>query len=231
MNEIISKRKSIRKYNPAKLDESILQKVRGQIEKLKPLYPDIKYSIEIVDKTKGIFGIAAPHYLVFFSEEKEGHLENIGFLGQQMDLFLSSEGLGACWLGMAKPEKKDGALPHKISMAFGEPAEPLYRDPSEFKRKALSEMSEGDDPRLEAARLAPSGMNAQNWYFIAADGKIHSYCKKPTLLSGLLAGALVYIDFGIALCHIAEESETFSFVKEEGVPERKNLIYMGTVIS
>ena len=55
-------------------------------------------------------------------------------------------------------------------MAFGKPAEPLYRELSEFKRKPLAEISEGSDERLEAARLAPSGMNVQNWYFIAKDG-------------------------------------------------------------
>jgi len=230
MNDIIYKRKSIRKYDQTKLDESMLEKVREKIANLKPLYPDIKYSVDIVGKTKGIFGIAAPHYLVFGSEDKEGFRENIGFIGQQMDLFLSETGLGACWLGMAKPEEKpDSSLPFVISMAFGAPAETLYRNISEFKRKTITEMSEGSDPRLEAARLAPSGMNAQNWYFIAQDEMIHCYTKKPTLLSGLLAGSLVYIDFGIALCHIAEESGEFTFTKMTGAPERKGLTYMGTV--
>ena len=37
------------------------------------------------------------------------------------------------------------------------------------------------------------------------------------------------IDMGIALCHIAEESEAFSFAKEAGVSERKGYVYMGTV--
>jgi len=230
MNEFIYKRKSIRKYDQAKLDESVLAKVREKIGNLKPLYPDIKYSVDIVGKTKGIFGITAPHYLIFGSEEKEGYRENIGFIGQQMDLFLAEEGLGVCWLGMAKPEEEpENALPFVISIAFGTPAEQLYRQLSEFKRKAPEDMSEGSDPRLEAARLAPSGMNAQNWFFIAADEKIHCYTKKPNLLSGLLAGSLVYIDFGIALCHIAEESGEFTFIKEAGIPDRKGLTYMGTV--
>ena len=230
MNEIIRMRKSIRKYDQAKPDEDVLTKVREKIENLKPLYPDIPYNIEIVNKAKGVFGVTAPHYLVFGSEKKDGYLENIGFIGQQMDLFFSANGLGSCWLGVAKPDKSEAtALPHVISIAFGTPAEPLHRDLSEFKRKALSEMSEGSDPRLEAARLAPSGMNAQNWYFIADSGKIFCYRKKPNLASGILAGKLVFIDMGIALCHIAEESEGFTFIKEESAPERKGYIYMGTV--
>ena len=151
----------------AELDAATLDKVRAQIMSLTPLYPDIRYSIEIVSKTKGISNIKAPHYLVFGSEDKDDAYVNIGFLGQQMDLFFSGSGLGTCWLGASKPEEKDaGGLPPLICMSFGKPAEPLHRALSEFKRKSLTEISEGADKRLEAARLAPSAVNAQNWYYI-----------------------------------------------------------------
>jgi len=230
MNEIIRKRKSIRKYDQSKLDESILDKVREKIAELKPLYPGIRYSVEIVDKAKGAFGVTAPHYLIFGSEEKDGYLENIGFIGQQMDLFFAGSGIGACWLGMAKPEDKSQVtLPTVISMSFGNPAEPLYRDPADFKRKELAEVSEGDDPRLEAARLAPSARNAQNWFFACEDGKIICYRKKTNSILSAIMDKLHILDMGIALCHIAEESEDFSFGKEEGAPERKGYVYTGTV--
>ena len=231
MNETICKRKSIRKYDMTGLDAAALETVRKKIASVTPLYPDIRYSIEIVSKTKGIFGIKAPHYLIFRSEEKDGAYENIGFVGQQMNLFFAESGLGACWLGMAKPEEQEaGALPFVISMAFGKPDEPLYRDPTDFKRKPLPEISEGVDVRLEAARLAPSGMNTQGWYFIADNGKIHCYCKKPGALLGFMTGKLGGIDMGIALCHIAEENNDFSFAKEPDAPVRKGYIYMGTVV-
>ena len=226
MNEIIRKRKSIRKYEPAPLDDATLAKVRGQIENVKPLYPGIRYTLEITNKTKGLFGITAPHYIVFRSDEADGYLENIGFIGQQMDLLFSESGIGSCWLGMAKPEEK-GAQPLVICMAFGKAAEPLHRELSDFKRKSLSEISEGEDERLEAARLAPSGMNAQNWYFVAEADEIHCYRKKPGF--SFVTARLGCIDMGIALCHIARESEGFCFAKKENSPQRKNWIYMGTV--
>jgi len=230
MNDIIRKRKSIRKYDPAPLDAATLDTVRAQIGKLKPLYPDIKYSIEFTTKTKGILGVKAPHFLIFGSEEKDGSYENIGFIGQQLDLYFSANGLGACWLGAAKPgEKMESALPYVIALAFGKPAEPLHRELSAFKRKPLSAISEGNDPRLEAARLAPSGVNMQNWYFIADNGKIHCYRKKPNPLAALMLGKMGCIDLGIAICHIAEESENFSFNKDTNAPQRKGCIYTGTV--
>ncbi|MDR1992628.1 MAG: nitroreductase [Nitrososphaerota archaeon] len=227
MDEIIRKRKSIRKYEKTPLDDVTLSKIETQITNVKPLYPDIKYSIKITNKLKGLFGITSPHYLVFCSDEKEGYLENIGFIGQQLDLFFSKSGLGSCWLGMAKPQEKN-TQPLVICMAFGKPAEPLHRNILDFKRKSLSTISEGTDKRLEAARLAPSGMNAQNWYFIAQPDKIHCYRKKPTF--SFAPVRLGCIDLGIALCHIAKESEQFTFIKEDNSPQRKNCIYMGTVV-
>ena len=232
MNETIRKRKSIRKYDMTKLDNQTLEKVKAHFNNLVPLHPGIRYSIEIANKTKGLFNISAPHYLVFGSEDKDGAYENIGFIGQQMDLFFAENGLGCCWLGASKPQEKEtSALPFVICMSFGKPAEPLYRGLSEFKRKPLSQISEGTDERLEAARLAPSGINAQGWYFIADNGKIHCYRKKPNPIAGLLLGRMGEIDLGIAVCHIFMESgaEGFKYVKDANAPVRKGFVYMGTV--
>ena len=232
MNEFIRKRKSVRKYDLTPLDTATLDKVGERIKKVTPLYSDIRYSIEIVNKTKGLSNVKAPHYLIFGSEEKDGAYENIGFIGQQLDLFLSGSGLGSCWLGASKPEaKEDSALPFVICISFGKPAEPLHRPLSEFKRKPLAEISEGADERLEAARLAPSAVNAQNWYFIAENGKIHCYRKKANPLLGFIYNKLHCIDMGIALCHIAEESDDFYFSKEANVATKKGYVYMGTVRS
>jgi len=229
-NEIICKRKSIRKYDHSPLEAATLEKVQAQIGAVTPLHPDIRFSIEIVSKTKGMFNVKAPYFLLFRSEEKDGAYENIGYIGQQMDLYFSGSGLGSCWLGAAKPEEKDAsALPHVVSMAFGKPDEPLHRELSGFKRKTLEEISDGADERLEAARLAPSAVNAQNWYFKAEDGKIHCYRKKSNNPLGFIYNKLHCIDMGIALYHIAIESENFSFSREADAPERKGHVYMGTV--
>jgi len=248
MNEIIRKRKSVRKYDPTPLDAATLEAVRAEIGKLKPLYPDIKFTIEFTTKTKGFLGVKAPHFLIFGSEDKPGSHENIGFIGQQLDLYFSANGLGACWLGASKPgEAMESKLPYVIALAFGKPTEPLHRELSAFKRKHLSAICEFfADERLKAARLAPSGMNMQNWFFIVSgelpdthywdwdsdvprNKIIHCYRKKLNPLLEIIFGKMNRIDLGIAICHIWVESEKFSFV-EMDVPTRKDLIYLGTVV-
>jgi nitroreductase len=227
--DIIKKRKSIRKYDLTPLDSAMLEQVQAKIMSVKPLYPGIRYSIEISGKTKGRFNVKAPHYLIFGSEEKDGAYENIGFIGQQMDLFFTESGLGSCWLGGAIPDDMEPKFPRVIGMAFGKPTEPLHRDMSGFKRKPLAAISDGTDERLEAARLAPSAMNAQDWSFVAEGGKIHCYRTNPNPLLKSMWSKLGYIDMGIALCHIALCSDDFHFGKVEGVPARKKCEYIGTV--
>ena len=64
-------------------------------QNLKPLYPDIKIAYEITSNIKGIFSVKAPHYFIISSEKSNAYLENVGFMFQQIDLFLSSLNLGS----------------------------------------------------------------------------------------------------------------------------------------
>jgi len=209
LHEAITKRKSIRKYKMEPLPKEKLHEVVAFSKTLKPLLPGIRTDMGIADGGVGLFAVKAPHYLAFYSEEKSGSSLNAGFMLQQMDLFLSSAGLGSCWLGMAKPsDKAKNGLDFVIMLAFGAPGEPLHRkNLSEFKRRSLAEISKGADPRLEGARLAPSATNAQPWYFTAEGGKLTAYRKKLNPVKAAVYKRLNQIDLGIALCHIDVESE------------------------
>jgi len=220
MNEIIYKRRSVRKFENSELDSDTLKKIQDIIDKAKPLFPDASYSVEIVKSKWPI-----PYFLAFCGE----NLENIGFIGQQISLALSAIGIGSYWK-MGKPQGEiKSKYPFVISMPFGKPAEPLFRAKNEFVRKSLEEISEGNDHRLEAARFAPSGLNAQDWYFIAESGNIHCFRKKPNILMAPIKNKLNRIDIGIAICHITEESEDFKFVQLSTPPTKAGYIYVGTV--
>ena len=63
---------------------------------------------------------------------------------QQMDLFLSANGIGSGWQGMPRLTKEilnTSKLEFVILLAFGKPKERLHRETvSEFKRKPLREI-------------------------------------------------------------------------------------------
>jgi hypothetical protein len=203
--ETIFKRKSIRKYESAPLDKATMDMVRSEMASLKPMVPGIRTEVRILeaDTVKGMFMAGAPHYMAIYSEEKEGFSANAGFMLQQMDLFLSANGLGCCWQGGAKPTKKVepvAGLEFVYIIAFGKPTEPLHRQSvSEFKRKALSEISDikGMDEMLEPVRLAPSGVNNQSWYYRGDANRIDAYHAKSMMFD-----QMNQVNAGIGMCHL-----------------------------
>lgn len=235
--ESIFKRKSTRKYDPEKLPSEQLLQILDFAGRAKPLDPQLRTRIELVDAAavKGMVLAKAPHYLLLYSEEAEGYLTNAGFLLQQVDLYLASLGLGSCWLGMAKTTAptKEG-LGYVIMLAFGKAhGEPHRGNLSEFSRKSLSEIALGQDDRLDAVRLAPSASNSQPWYFVCQEDGLFVYRKTLGLLKAAMYDTMNQIDMGIALCHLwlasAHFDRSFSFIPgaHPGAPKIKGYTYIG----
>ena len=224
----IYKRKSIRKFEPTLLDESTIKMITNRFDKIKPLKKEIKTELMILpaNTVKGLFAPKAPHYLAFFSEEKEGYLTNTGYILQQLDLYLSANGLGSCWLGVAKPIKdftNDSKLKFIISLAFGRPAEQLHRKGvEEFERLSLDQIRDaiGMDDLLEPARLAPSANNSQKWFFSGGEGNLNVYVS-----NSLIQNKWSLIDAGIAICHICIAAQhlgkQFEFIKDLEVEKNR----------
>ena len=209
--ETIFKRKSVRKYNPTPLADDVLQDFLAYIESRTPIFEGIKVEFKLVPGSmikNFLMPIKAPHYLLVFSENKEGYLTNAGYLLQQLDLYFSANGIGSCWVGMAKPSKElvaSSTLHFVIGMAFGTPQDALHRQSEdEFKRKSLEKITniEGMEEVFEAVRLAPSATNSQPWYFTASEGYIHAYCVKPGFIKAMFYAEMNKIDIGIAISHL-----------------------------
>lgn len=202
--DAIFKRRSVRRY-AGPLEPGTMEEVERFAHSLKPLFPDIRAEVRFIggDDLRGPFKVEAPHFLAIFSEAKEGFAANAGFMLQQMDLFLSSRGIGSCWQGGPRPTrdvKKVSDRNFVISLAFGMPAEEVHRQSvSEFKRRPLREMTDiqGMERLLEPARLAPSGMNRQSWYFTGNEDVIRVHHARS-----VITDRMNQVNAGIALCHL-----------------------------
>ncbi len=209
--ETIFRRKSVRKYDLTPLDEQTLAEIRSHTGVLRPLYNHINLEMKILSQkdVKGLLSAKAPHYIAVFSEANGGYLANAGFMLQQMDLFLSANGIGSGWQGMPKPTEEilnSSKLEFVILLALGKPEERLYRKSVlEFKRKPLAEItdlkSEAGFELLEPARLAPSAMNYQQWFFTGDATALHAYRTKSNFIKAFLFERMGKISMGIALCH------------------------------
>ena len=212
--DAIFRRKSVRRYDMTPLSQDKLNKLWAFIGTINRLDETIKTDFTILteEKIRGLFSLKfmlAPHYICIYSEKKEGYLMNAGFIMQQIDLFLSSNNIGSCWLGMAKPGSdpeltKDG-LSYVIMLAFGNSPEPIHRSgTAQFKRKNLNEISSINNAAelLEPVRLAPSAGNTQCWFFSGNTTELIVSRKKQSLIKTQLYGRMNIIDIGIALCHL-----------------------------
>ena len=211
--EQIAKRKSTRKYLMDPLPKDLLSQIMSFTETLRPLISGIRTEIQLAgaESVGSMFAVKAPHYLLIFSEPKEGYRENAGFLLQQVDLYLSSLGLGSCWLGMAKSKlESPNGTEYVIMLGFGAASGSPHRTSlSDFTRKTLSEIAEGDDLRFEAARLAPSAGNTQPWFYRKTGDGIEVYRTKFGALKNAMYGVMNQIDIGIGLCHMWLAGEHF----------------------
>ena len=225
LNEMIYHRKSCRSFLGQPVDSETIEKILSF--EMKPLYPEIKVRMDIVSRNqvKCICPWTTPQLIAIYSEEAEGYLENIGFLFQQMDLYLQTLGLGVCWLGLGRMNPRSApeaeGMKFVILLAFGHPrGDQLRQDLKGFKRKAMDKITDTPDPRLEPARLAPSAVNSQPWYFTHEGDTIHVHCAKTGYR----------LDTGIALAHLyVANEESFRFFKAEDVGNVPGYGYVGSV--
>ena len=140
LNEMIFMRKSCRSFTNIPVDAATIETVKAF--PMKPLHPEIKVHWDIVprNQVKCICPWTTPQLIIIYSEEAEGYLENIGFLFQQMDLYLQTLGLGVCWLGMGRMNPKTTTevegMRFVIMLSLGHPkGDQLRHDLKSFKRR------------------------------------------------------------------------------------------------
>ena len=225
LSEQIYVRKSCRKYLDDEIDMSAIKEF---MDNVKPLTREINYSYEILTKDKLNIRTRwkAPYYLALYSDKKDNYGANIGFIFQQLSLFLQSLDIGSCWVGMASLKENNPKF--VIAISFGK-SNDLTREISQFKRKSLSEIADTEDERLIPAQLAPSAVNSQPWYFKHSDEGFDVYKVKHNIVKRKILGKWNDVDIGIALSHLyVSNPETFEFeVKDK--KDIKGYTYVGSV--
>ena len=176
---MIFKRKSFRRFNEIlTLSEEALQDIKREIENLTPLVDDIKVKYKIVPREKTT-SKRGEYCLLIYSEEKEHYLLHIGYMFEQLDLYLASKNIGVCWYGMGKVnELQYENLNYVIMMALGKGEDSEFRkDYRKSKRKETREIWTGDLSLevAEVVKYAPSACNTQPWRVICENNTLEIY--------------------------------------------------------
>ena len=225
---MIYKRKSFhlfRNVGDEKLSSSELREIEEAWASFEALYPEIKTAVRIVPAQKVNFKRDAEYCIMLYSENKDNYLMNMGYLGEQLDLFLVSRNIGTLWFGIGRPDEKTyKGLDYVIMIAIHKISDDsLFRkDMFKAKRKALDDIWEGDTLGVaEIAKYAPSACNTQPWY-VKNEGDtltVFRY-RKPGKRGIMPASAVAYfnrIDVGIFLCILE------ICMAEKGIPFSREL--------
>ena len=233
--DMIPRRRSVRAYRAEAIDKATLADLRAYMDGLVPLIPGAKVEGRIIPTDHGNFlqKWKTPHFIAIFSDGSDDALLNVGFMYQQLDLYAQSRGIGTCWVGLGSltdAEVIPAGMKLAVMMAIGLPDGVPERAPADFKRKAMTELSDQPDARLEVLRLASSATNSQPW-FVAHDGDtLHFYREALGRIKQRTHGRMNKIDMGIGLCHLyVTNPTTFRFRKEENPPTLDGQIYVGSV--
>lgn len=220
--EAIFVRKSIRKYKMDPLEQNKLDEIMTFAKSLPMLFEEIQVDYKIVSNTEanqlfnGAFVVKAPYYFILTSQHVPGYEINAGYLIHQVSLYMTSKGIGSCYIGSAKPKKaaiEGMQYDYVITLAFGQGEHEIYRSSEKAKRLPLediavykTEVNKNIKTLVQAARLAPSSMNSQPWRFVVYDNRIHIFSKKNVFLSGVFHEVKL-IDIGICLAHFLVTAE------------------------
>lgn len=163
----IFKRKSFHIFrNIGEITSEDLEKLKAFCDTVKPLDRQIKTKIYVVPEAETTCKRGGEYCILFYSEKKDGYLRNIGYIGEQIDLYLASENIGALWFGIGKPKmmQVDG-LDFVIMISIARMSEEKFRkNMFKSKRKPLEEIWTGDTLNVaEISRFSPSACNTQPW--------------------------------------------------------------------
>ena len=237
--EIIKERRSIRNYKPLVLEDKDKNKIMDYINTLKgPFNTKVRFQLveesSIAEKSGGKIGTygfikGATTYIAAIAEEEGGYLEDIGYMLEELILYVTDLGLGTCWLGGTFNRgqfsqhlmiKNNEVLPIVTPIGFPKEKMSLMEKAIRFtagsnNRKPWTELFYNRDfssplkeneagkygEALEMVRLAPSASNKQPWRIIKENNQWHFYLKYSKGYAEGLGFNIQKVDIGIAMCH------------------------------
>ena len=209
---MIFKRKSFHLFmgvGKEKITDEEIDDIYKYFDTIKPLVDDIKVKIKIeknINKDRG-----QEYSILFYSEKKDNYLQNIGYIGEQLDLYLVSKNIGTLWFGIGKPiEKELDGLDFVIMILIRKISneDKFRKDMFKSKRKEVEEIWKGNK-YLDIAnivRFAPSACNTQPWIVEEDNNTLKVYRYRKEGKRGIMPKDFVIyynqIDIGIFLCFL-----------------------------
>ncbi|MDO4546088.1 MAG: nitroreductase family protein [Bacillota bacterium] len=211
---MIFKRKSFhlfRNTGDGRITEEELKTIEEQYKSFVSLDPGIKTGIRILPAEETNCKRGQEYCILLYSEKKSDYLRNIGYLGEQLDLYLVSRNIGTLWFGIGKTDESSfEGMEFVIMMAISkvEDEKKFRKDMFKSKRKPIDDIWSGQliDGISPIVRFAPSACNTQPWLVERSKDKLTVFRYKKPGKRGIMPADKVsfynQIDIGIFLCFL-----------------------------
>ncbi len=237
VEEIVKSRYSVRTYGNEAISEEKMKQINSYIKTLSnPFSVQVNFSLlntkNLTDTTKlGTYGLikGSNHYIGATVAMGDLALEALGYEFEKLVLYLTSIGLGTCWLGGTFDRSSfANALEVNEKEIFPIVTPVGYAsDKKHFKDSLVRKLAKSDQRKpwsslffnkevdrgltkedagayahvLEMVRLAPSASNKQPWRIVQEGTSYHFYEDKAKGYSDRFTYDIQTIDLGIAACH------------------------------
>lgn len=236
VREAVTKRYSVRTFDKKEVEKEVIDKILTYAKGLEnPLGPKIR--VQLIEKETaangeklGTYGIikGAKLYLGVTVPKEEFAAEAVGYEFEQLVLYITSLGLGTCWLGgtfnreaftsvmeiregevfpilspLGYPSQKRSFTENAMRKSIKADRRYPWRDlffKNSFKETLLEEEAGELSFPLEMVRLAPSAVNKQPWRLVITQDAVHFF-EKHSMPSEGGSMDMQRIDVGIAMCH------------------------------
>lgn len=186
------------------------------------IYPNINTKIKIVSSEETNCNRGEEYCILFYSEIKQNYLQNIGYLGEKLDLYLVNKNIGTLWFGIGKVNDNTYDNLAFITMMGISKTIPSYfrKDMYKAKRKPISQIYESTchtyESIIDIARFAPSSCNLQPWFIKEDDKNLYVYRYYDKSKRGIMPfDKVIYqnlIDIGILMCFLETTLNHFNII-------------------
>jgi len=202
--EIMKARHSVRQYSEKKIEGGIketLTALANECNKESGLNIQVIYDEpKCFDSMMAHYGkfSGVENYIALVGRKGDGLDEKAGYYGEKLLLKAQELGMNTCWVAMthgksAAEIKKGEKLVCIIALGYGTTQGIAHKNrPLEQLCNCASDMPDWFAKGMEAALLAPTAMNQQNFYITLENGKVSAKAGK---------GFYTKLDLGIVKYH------------------------------
>lgn len=202
--EEIRNRHSVRKYTDRKIEGDTLTKLQEKIDSVNSV-SGLKVRLILEEptsfgglKTKMTGFRNAVNYMAMIGKKSDHLAKDVGYYGEDLVLYAQSLGLNTCWAMFCSKKACSGFLEDDDDYVIGIAVGYGVDQGVQHKNRPVKDVADLEGKPdwfvkgVEAAMLAPTGVNAQKFRFDLVDGKV-------ALTGG--SSTLKQIDLGIVKFH------------------------------